>query len=597
MLGSRVGSLVGALVGASVGSSVDDEGSTRLVIGLAGQSNAVGFADIDNANNINQYIANQYAPVTLYQQDGTNANPPVWTFYTPEGVKPRAHATLNTGVHLTLARYLNRREPNRWALAGIGIGSTGLNDHWKKTAVYPTTPPNLYNQMLSMFRNSVALAGGRLAAMVWIQGEQDATDAADAAAYEANLTTFISDVRLEFPGLPFVIVKLHTSNPGSQKAVVRAAQVAVAAAVSGVTLVDADDLALQGDNLHYTTESYFTLGNRIGAAILAALGLPLLLPSFYTSYRGLTINAFDTSVRDLGTVTAWDWDWGDGSAHSTTQNPSHTYGAGGHYAVTLAVTDNTGVVRRTTQNITAVTRTWSVDAASGIGVPNTGAELTDLETAHLLAVGAAHHLYRCQEAPLSNLADSIGSKTLTAGGAPGMQQAVTGWTRLAVGASGLATNQTFNNTAMVNLNASSVATLGYIKYNQGAAIRQVMFHGAASGNAMEAPAGTKKGRLRNGANVGGSTLDFGDEVLPFVLLFDRTHQDNVLITPREIIRIGYLSSSGAELRFTVGSAADVTVTAQVLYSLEWEGASAERTVAEWLALLWALGWPITVPGD
>jgi PKD repeat protein len=36
---------------------------------------------------------------------------------------------------------------------------------------------------------------------------------------------------------------------------------------------------------------------------------------------------------------SYDWDFGDGSAHSTQQNPSHVYDSGGTYLVTLTVTD------------------------------------------------------------------------------------------------------------------------------------------------------------------------------------------------------------------------------------------------------------------
>ena len=35
---------------------------------------------------------------------------------------------------------------------------------------------------------------------------------------------------------------------------------------------------------------------------------------------------------------AYDWDFGDGSAHSSQQNPSHTYSANGSYSWTLTVT-------------------------------------------------------------------------------------------------------------------------------------------------------------------------------------------------------------------------------------------------------------------
>jgi PKD repeat protein len=60
----------------------------------------------------------------------------------------------------------------------------------------------------------------------------------------------------------------------------------------------------------------------------------------------------DGSTDSDGNIAAWDWDFGDLSAHGTTQNPSHTYGAAGPYQVTLTVTDNGGATNSITQAVT-----------------------------------------------------------------------------------------------------------------------------------------------------------------------------------------------------------------------------------------------------
>ena len=56
--------------------------------------------------------------------------------------------------------------------------------------------------------------------------------------------------------------------------------------------------------------------------------------------NGLTVAFTDTSTdNDLGdAVESWSWDFGDGTT-AVTQNPSHTYAAGGTYTVTLVVSD------------------------------------------------------------------------------------------------------------------------------------------------------------------------------------------------------------------------------------------------------------------
>ncbi len=50
-------------------------------------------------------------------------------------------------------------------------------------------------------------------------------------------------------------------------------------------------------------------------------------------------------------MTSWQWNFGDGST-STQRNPSHTFGAGGTFTVTLSVTDDRGALGSATRNVT-----------------------------------------------------------------------------------------------------------------------------------------------------------------------------------------------------------------------------------------------------
>jgi PKD repeat protein len=54
-----------------------------------------------------------------------------------------------------------------------------------------------------------------------------------------------------------------------------------------------------------------------------------------------------------GSIAAYDWDFGDGSAHSSEANPSHTYDvtAATNFTVTLTVTDNEGAIGVATQTV------------------------------------------------------------------------------------------------------------------------------------------------------------------------------------------------------------------------------------------------------
>ncbi len=62
--------------------------------------------------------------------------------------------------------------------------------------------------------------------------------------------------------------------------------------------------------------------------------------AFTSSCTQLTCSFTSTSSDPDGTIASYRWTFGDGTAAATTQNPSHTYTAGGTFTVTLTVTDN-----------------------------------------------------------------------------------------------------------------------------------------------------------------------------------------------------------------------------------------------------------------
>jgi PKD repeat protein len=49
-----------------------------------------------------------------------------------------------------------------------------------------------------------------------------------------------------------------------------------------------------------------------------------------------------SSVGEGQTITGWDWDFGDGSEHSSEQNPGHPYIQGGNYDVSLTIQNSCG---------------------------------------------------------------------------------------------------------------------------------------------------------------------------------------------------------------------------------------------------------------
>jgi PKD repeat protein len=78
----------------------------------------------------------------------------------------------------------------------------------------------------------------------------------------------------------------------------------------------------------------------------------------------LLVNGTDLST---GSPTSWDWDWGDGSPHSTTQNPSHTYTKAGTFTVALTATNSGGSDTETKINYVTVNMVADFTAAPTTG--------------------------------------------------------------------------------------------------------------------------------------------------------------------------------------------------------------------------------------
>jgi hypothetical protein len=105
----------------------------------------------------------------------------------------------------------------------------------------------------------------QLAAMVWHQGESDAS--LPDGEYQKLLTEFIAQVRkdLDAPELPFVIGEVY-DNGGRDR--VRAGQRATAAAVPGVKFVPVDGLKTSDNGTHFDTPSQIELGKRLAATLV-----------------------------------------------------------------------------------------------------------------------------------------------------------------------------------------------------------------------------------------------------------------------------------------------------------------------------------------
>jgi PKD repeat protein len=65
-----------------------------------------------------------------------------------------------------------------------------------------------------------------------------------------------------------------------------------------------------------------------------------------------TVFTVNTTVTNIGAVDTYDWDFGDGTAHSTQQDPTHTYSSVGTYTVILMITDTAGCMNAKSYPVT-----------------------------------------------------------------------------------------------------------------------------------------------------------------------------------------------------------------------------------------------------
>ncbi len=240
-------------------------------------------------------------------------------------LRPGLSETGQFGPEITLGRYLADNVADefttRVALIKYANGGTNLHTQWKGGGNATTTGDGTE---YVTFQNTVSAGFAALAAaypnavieiegMLWVQGE---SDNGNAAAYQANLTNFIADVRATYGGdLPFIVSRLSTKQTavGSGLATLRAAQDAVAAADPLTGLIDTDTFGIKGDNLHFDALGEQQIGNAAGRALLdfyPFLSAPLISRQSNGQFR-ITVNdafsGFLYTLKASSTLQAGDW--------------------------------------------------------------------------------------------------------------------------------------------------------------------------------------------------------------------------------------------------------------------------------------------------
>jgi len=234
---------------------------TALFI-TAGQSNALGYgltaADVPAhlvLPNPSAYIfdGTNWGQLRPGVNTGTPANPQAWG---PEAELAYRYGLDHPGEVLLIVKSAK--------------GSTGLAADGDRLDWSPDSAGELFDftdARIDAARAAFTAATGEAApgvsAAFWMQGEQDATNAADAGAYATNLAHFLEAVRLEWMDNPAGYIGLGRigDSPGlAYAAEVRVAQWSVDQADASAESFKTIGYGLQSDGLHYDAAGQTSLG-------------------------------------------------------------------------------------------------------------------------------------------------------------------------------------------------------------------------------------------------------------------------------------------------------------------------------------------------
>lgn len=233
------------------------------------------------------------------------------------------------------------------------------------------------------------------------------------------------------------------------------------------------------------------------------------------------------------------------------------------------------------------------DATSNIYYPANSSQWTQFRSAASLSIGNPNSLWLCQEAS-GNLADSIGSLTLTATGSPAYNQAVAGHTRLGltVGTDGAADR--FAAAAGVGpspATTSQVWLFGCLFPATPAAVRTVGGLNITSGtNSFRVMHLNATGFVRNqvvSVNTDGAN-SCSTEFHLIVMRYDRANSVGNVYTKDEKLVGTYSASVNDGAKGILNGS-----LTKVVYIAMWSGANAENfTDGNTKSLVQAMGTPV-----
>lgn len=170
------------------------------------------------------------------------------------------------GPEVNFAHQLARVFPkDRITLIKVAAGGTPI------TQWMPGT--RNYRAILTQVQHALGFSNNRVDAILWMQGESDATTPHRANRYDGDLKRIISQLRSDLRS-PHSLFMIGEVNPLAQRFphvhTVRAKQRLVHNQVPNTQLIPTGGLSKNSDQLHYDTNGQLQLGNRFASAYFRA---------------------------------------------------------------------------------------------------------------------------------------------------------------------------------------------------------------------------------------------------------------------------------------------------------------------------------------
>jgi len=250
---------LGVLAAAFVATAAAAERPMKVFI-LAGQSNMFGQGRVKD---LPAELKKPHPRVFRFEGGKWKPLRPDWSF----------------GPEVTFGRAMAENFPrHRIGIVKLAKGSTSLvawSPEWKPEFARITSDAKegFYAKLMEQVRAAMKTPGARVAGMLWMQGERDSCVGALAPKYAERLRALITAVRRDTrcPALPFVFGRISNGKAGGYRhvEVVRAQMTAFR--MSGVKMIDTDDLSHREDKLHYNSAGQVMLGRRFAEAMAAML--------------------------------------------------------------------------------------------------------------------------------------------------------------------------------------------------------------------------------------------------------------------------------------------------------------------------------------